>query len=462
MLNNMIFPTAFCQRISSILKDESDTFFESLQLEQCTAVRVNPKKWRKEISAEKIPWCLLGFYLDKRPSFTLDPWFHAGAYYVQEPASMFLEQAFAALPTPHKPRLILDLCAAPGGKSTHILSLIDETDLLVTNEVIKSRAAVLQENINKWGYSNVVVTNNDPRDFAKLQNLFDIVAVDAPCSGEGLFRKDIAAIDEWSEANAALCTARQQRILSDAWQCLKPGGFLIYSTCTFNPEENEHNLSWLKKQHSADSISIPLQPEWNITTIDFEEITGYQFYPHKTRSEGFFLGILQKPENGSPIFKISTSKKQIPSPSKRGATLQEWILGSEKTDFMEKGEIVYCFKNQHIPVLKTLERYLNIFQAGLPVAAVKAGQLHPHPVLAHNTRYNRATFPDIPLDLENALRFLRRENLIATNISNGWITVSYENIPLGWIKNIGTRANNHFPKEWRIRMELREIPMLWH
>lgn len=458
----MPFSAAFRQRMTSILGDESDAFFESLQSKSCTAVRINPAKWNKNIRREKVPWCSSGFYLDERPLFTLDPWFHAGAYYVQEPASMFLEQAFAVLPADGNPRLIFDLCAAPGGKSTHILSLIDETDLLVANEVIKSRAAVLRENIIKWGYSNVIVTNNDPRDFAKLHGLFDMVAVDAPCSGEGLFRKDSAAIGEWSEANAALCAARQRRILTDAWQCLKPGGFLVYSTCTFNPEENERNLSWLKKQYAADSISIPLKSEWNITPVDFEGITGCRFYPHKTRGEGFFMGILQKTENGTSGLKINAPKKRSSFAERKEAVLQKWISGSEKTDFIEKNETVYHLKNQHIRALKVLEQHLNILQAGVPVAAAKAGQLQPHPALAHNIRYNRAAFPDVPLDLENALRFLRRENLVVSGIANGWATASFENIPLGWIKNIGTRTNNYFPKEWRIRMELREVQASWH
>ncbi|MCL1821242.1 MAG: hypothetical protein FWG22_00295 [Prolixibacteraceae bacterium] len=462
MSDNLILPTAFRQRMVSILRDESEAFFESLQAKPHVSVRINPCKWNKAVSLEKIPWSGWGFYPVERPLFTLDPWFHAGAYYVQEPASMFLERAFSAIPADHGPRLILDLCAAPGGKSTHILSLINETDLLVANEVIKSRASVLQENISKWGYSNVMVTQNDPRDFARLQGLFDIVVVDAPCSGEGLFRKGSAAVGEWSEDNAKLCAARQRRILDDAWECLKPDGFLIYSTCTFNPEENEVNLSWLQKEKDAASIAIPMEAQWSITPVNFESIAGYRFYPHKTRGEGFFLGVLQKTENASTVMRVKTQGKQVPFPERKGAALQKWIAGAEKADFTERGEVTYYLKNQHIAMLRFFEPRLNILQAGMPIAVEKAGKLNPHPALAHNIRYNRAAFPDVPLDLKNALRFMRRENIAVSCAASDWATVSFEKIPLGWVKNIGVRVNNYFPKEWRIRMELREISTLWH
>src|SRR5687768_8055824 len=250
------FPQAFKKREQAHLGNQWDDFVNAHLQPSPISIRLNPHKLSSETLLPSIPWTQYGKYLNDRPSFTLDPTFHGGKYYVQEASSMFLEQAFNQTTETTAPLDILDLCAAPGGKSTHLLSLMNQDSLLVSNEVIQSRAAILSENIQKWGYCNVAVTNNDPKDFQRLAGFFDVVVVDAPCSGEGLFRKDPTASKEWSEDAVALCSKRQQRILNDVWPALKTGGVLIYSTCTYNEMENEENLKMLRERYEPESISL--------------------------------------------------------------------------------------------------------------------------------------------------------------------------------------------------------------
>ena len=239
---------------------------------------------------EKIPWAEHGYYLESRPSFTFDPLFHAGCYYVQEASSMFLEQALKQTVDLSHPLKVLDLCAAPGGKSTHLLSLISNESLLVSNEVIRSRANILNDNIAKWGCSNVIVTNNDPRDFQRIENYFDVIVVDAPCSGSGLFRRDSEAIEEWSEQNVALCSQRQQRILADVLPALKNGGMLIYSTCSYSKQEDEEICEWLINELKIESLKLKFEENWNVIESD----DGYRFWPDKVKGEGFFIACFRK------------------------------------------------------------------------------------------------------------------------------------------------------------------------
>lgn len=461
--NSKTLPQDFISRIENQHGINSVDFFKSLESDAPLSIRINPVKWKKALNMEKVPWCQTGFYLPARPSFTLDPYFHGGAYYVQEAGSMLLEQAYITIKQ-EEPLLVLDLCAAPGGKSTHLLSLLKPDDLLVTNEVIRSRAVILQENIQKWGYSNVVVTNNDPKDFGQLKNLFDVVLVDAPCSGEGLFRKDPSAIGEWSVNNTQLCSSRQKRIISEAWECLKPGGYLIYSTCTFNPGENEENLQWLAEQNDAGSIEIITDTTWNIDTILYNNIIGYQTFPHKTRAEGFFIGILSKngnPEKNKKQNKTS-AKKWITPPLKIVSNFVNWIKNAQNEDFLQNGDECFYLKSDWHPIVSVFEKHLNIIQAGTPVATYKGAQFSPHPALALSSDFNIDVFQNENLSAEISLKFLQRDNIHIEGNHTGWIAVCYKNIPLGWMKNIGNRSNNYFPKEKRIRMNISEAPIPWH
>jgi len=232
-------PAEFAGRMRSRLGSESETFFRALGDEAVVSVRYNPLKLALPANLKAVPWCRTGAYLDQRPVFTFDPAIHAGCYYVQEASSMFLEQAVVQLKLHEKKILALDLCASPGGKTTHLASLLHPDSLILSNETIQSRLAPLKENVIKWGSGNVLVTQNDPADFASLESFFDLVVIDAPCSGEGLFRKDHDSMQQWSPQNCDLCASRQQGILKDVLPCLKPGGVLVYSTCTFNEKENE-------------------------------------------------------------------------------------------------------------------------------------------------------------------------------------------------------------------------------
>jgi len=373
---------------------------------------------------------------------------------------MFMEQAFRQIEQ-SKNRIVLDLCAAPGGKSTHLLSLMDSSDLLVSNEVIRSRVSVLDENIRKWGHQNVVVCSNDPADFSKLDGMFDVILVDAPCSGEGLFRRDASAIQQWSIDNTNLCSTRQRRILTDIWPSLKNDGYLIYSTCTFNPEENEENLKWLAENNSIESIRIPLQEDWNIEEIEINGLFGYRFLPHKVKGEGFFLTLIRKKE-GSDSYPISKKiKSRLEKMPKQFAEIRNWLSTSD-SEFFVKNEYLIAFPEYHIPVLNALSEQLRVISFGLPVAQFKKNDLLPEHTFALSIDRNPDIFESIELDLHDALFFQKKDEIRIESKTKGWMLVTFQNVPLGFVKNLGNRVNNYFPKEWRIRMNLPELPEPWY
>jgi len=398
--------------------------------------------------------------MKERPSFTLDPIFHSGAYYVQEASSMFLEQAFRQIEH-EKSRIVLDLCAAPGGKSTHLLSLLNANDLLVSNEVIRSRISVLDENLRKWGHQNIVVSSNDPSDFTELEGLFDVILVDAPCSGEGLFRRDASAIEQWSVENTNLCATRQRRILADIWPALKNGGYLIYSTCTFNPEENEENLKWLAANNQIESIRIPIQESWGVDEIETTGLFGYRFLPHKVKGEGFFLTLIRKKDGSDSFGFAKKAKPKYDKVPRQFAEIRNWLTTSD-SEFLVKNEFIIAFPEAKIPVLNALSDKLRIISFGLPMAQFKKNDLLPEHTYALSIDRNPAVFDSIELELKEALLFLKKEEIRINSQKKGWLIVQYRGVPLGFVKNLGNRANNYFPKEWRIRMALPEIPQPWY
>jgi 16S rRNA C967 or C1407 C5-methylase (RsmB/RsmF family) len=238
MISNKL-PIAFLDRMN-LEKEQLEAFLLALDAPTPTSIRLNTQKSCELFAFEEsIPWTLSGKYLKERISFTLDPQFHAGCYYVQEASSMLLEEAFKQIFASNQHLTILDLCAAPGGKSTHLLNLASSDSILVANEVISSRNSTLQYNIAKWGNANCIVTQNKPADFSSFKKMFDLIVIDAPCSGEGMFRKDPNSINEWSIENVEICSARQTDILDSILPCLKDGGILIYSTCTYEQIEND-------------------------------------------------------------------------------------------------------------------------------------------------------------------------------------------------------------------------------
>lgn len=341
-----------------------------------TSIRLNPAKPFEPLAHSKettqqvqpVPWAKQGFYLAKRPSFTFDPFFHAGCYYVQEASSMFLEQALTQLADLSVPLKVLDLCAAPGGKSTHIQSLISNDSLLVSNEVIKPRSIVLTDNIIRWGCKNVFVTNNDPKAFAKLPGYFDVMVVDAPCSGSGLFRKDEEAIEEWSLHNVALCSQRQQRILADALPALKQDGLLVYSTCSYSKEEDEMIMDWLVEDMQMENLALNIGAFPGIVETNSEKTgaVGYRFYPDKIKGEGFFLACFKKPEETGSV-KLRPSKPETIT-AREKKVVEEWV---QETD------IHYVrFRNEISAIPVGLLPDFALFQSmfGVQYAGVSVGE----------------------------------------------------------------------------------------
>ena len=318
----MNLPIPFVEYTRRLLGNEAfEQFVVALDEVPPVSVRFNPKKQiNSTVHKESVLWCNEGYYLDQRLTFTFDPLFHAGCYYVQEASSMFVEQVLRNY-TADTPLRMLDLCAAPGGKSTHARSVLPAGSLLVANEVMRNRSQILAENLIKWGYPEVVVTNNDPSDFTQLTAYFDVILTDVPCSGEGMFRKDPVAIDEWSVENVETCWQRQRRIIKDIWPALKPGGILIYSTCTYNTLENEENVQWIIDNFGAEVLSIPTPDEWNITgnLLTGADFPVYRFIPSRTRGEGFFLAAIRKPDDESSVNVLAKKENNTNKNSKKAS-----------------------------------------------------------------------------------------------------------------------------------------------
>ena len=467
----------FISQMRDLLGEEYPAFVASLNNEVPVSIRINDAKSGNLPSGNpevlfdnnrgNILWCDKGHYLKSRPSFTFDPQFHAGHYYVQEASSMFLEQAIKAFVT--ESVCALDLCAAPGGKSTHLSSLLPANSLLVSNEVIRSRANILVENMIKWGNPSVIVTNNDPADIGKIENCFDLILTDVPCSGEGMFRKDPQAINEWSPANVNLCAERQRRIIADIWPALKPGGILIYSTCTYNTLENEENIAWITKKLGGEAIEIPTDKSWRIKGNLKGDFPVYRFMPHQTTGEGFFMAAIRKERNSEGVngnyrefeeeFRGKKSKKQKNQPEKSLKIPQElnsWILEPEKFHFFENNGIFSAIPLENQEKFRIFKERLKVIHAGIAIGELKGKDIIPCHNLALSTAFNRKTFPELALDKTQATNYLRKEALfnLPDDCSKGHNIVSYNGTPLGFIKNIGNRANNLYPQEWRIRSSI--------
>ena len=345
---------------------------------------------------------------------------------------------------------ILDLCAAPGGKSTLIADFMTDNSLLVTNDVIKSRAFILSENITKWGHSNAIVTNNDPSSFIQLKHYFDVVLVDAPCSGEGMFRKDAGAIEEWSLDNVKLCVERQRRILSDVWNSLKPNGILIYSTCTYNVEENEDNVLWIKDKLGADILPLELEKEWGVSPSVKGDIPVYRFFPHKTKGEGFFLAVLRKHDDNINPSKRKKEKNKVKNKDILSKDYRDYINLSDSF-YYSKGENWYAMPDTFKEDISFIDSYLNVISSGIKIGETKGKDFIPAQSLALSNFINRRAFAEYELDWKNAISYLKREPLVLTDAPIGYILLTYKNTPIGFSKNIKNRANNLYPQEWRIR-----------
>ncbi len=424
---------------------------------QVTSVRLNPGKIVKHYNFNPegaVPWCEHGYYLAERPSFTADPLFHAGAYYVQEASSMFLETVFCQLVGSREGLRVLDLCAAPGGKSTHLQMLVSTNSLLVSNEVIKPRASVLAENIAKWGATNVVVTNNDPRDFERLPEYFDVIVADAPCSGSGLFRREPEAVREWSLSNVQLCSQRQQRILADVLPALKEGGILIYSTCSYSIEEDEEILDWLVSEMQMECLQVKPAPEWKVieSLSPAGKAYGYRFYPDKVRGEGFFIAALRKAGRTKSRDAVSMQKKRLqrlPVTSKEKGCLFPFLKNAEKFIYIRQQEDILALPECLAEDIILLQSALYIRKAGVRMGTIVRDELLPHHELALS-QYVNHELPVIDVEIAEALNYLRKAGIVLDTHLRGWVLITYKNVPLGWIKILANRINNYYPKEWRI------------
>lgn len=438
---------------------DADAFAQAHEAaEQVVSVRLNTSKWcgrdtvpLSSIAGDAVPWCNDGYYLRERPLFTTDPLFHAGIYYVQEASSMFVEQAMRQSVDMQQKMNVLDLCAAPGGKSTLLQSLISDESLLVSNEVIKSRVNILAENITKWGAANVVVSNNDPKDFARLSGFFDCIVIDAPCSGSGLFRKDAAAMAEWSLQNVALCSERQQRIIADVWSALKPGGVCIYSTCSYSRAEDEAIADWLMDTYEAESIRLSLQSNWGIVeTVSAKHACyGYRFYPDKLRGEGFFISVFKK--RGNPTYSYVEAKQvKTTALSKTEESIAaQWLMQPQNFKWMKWQNDVLALPAAIYDDVRLLQQHLYLKKAGINMGSIIRDELIPSHECIMSTAYANK-LQTIEVDLSTALDYLRRNDIKPDTPGKGWAVIHYKGIALGLVKLLPNRVNNYYPKEWRI------------
>ncbi|HVT84573.1 MAG TPA: hypothetical protein VHD35_05195 [Chitinophagaceae bacterium] len=447
----MQLPEELLESLKSIESFDQEAF-EKIHAsgEQITSIRINPNKFSIENLKfkieNKVPWTRYGVYLAQRPSFTFDPLFHSGCYYVQEASSMFIEQALEQSVDLSTSLKVLDLCAAPGGKSTHIQSLISKDSLLVSNEVIQSRVPVLKDNIVKWGSENVVVTRNDPKDFSRLENYFDIIVIDAPCSGSGLFRREPGAIEEWSLNNVKLCSLRQQRIIADVFPALKKNGILIYCTCSYSKEEDEDICSWMTNELPIANCKLQIDKSWNIV----ESSAGYRFWPNKLRGEGFFLACFRK-KDGEEYFTQKIKNKPELLNKKEIAIIESWI-GKNSFQFIRRNDTVHAIPEKLVADINFLSDHFRTIYEGVAMGQLIREKLIPDHSLAMSNLLTES-IPATELNYDNAIEYLKKKDIKIGVTVNGWQLVKYENHDLGWINALPNRINNYYPKELRILKE---------
>lgn len=405
----------------------------------------------------QVGWCPDGYYLPERPDYTLDPLLHAGCYYVQEASSMFLDHVLRQYVG--APVRMLDMCAAPGGKTTTAMGALPEGSLVMSNEPVRLRANILAENVQKWGCPMNIVTNNYPKDYARSGLLFDVVLCDVPCSGEGMFRKDEGAISEWSVANVEKCRQLQREIVADAWQCLKTGGILIYSTCTYNIKEDEENVRWISEHLGAEVLPVETGEDWNITgsLLAGFDAPVYRFIPGISRGEGLFMAVLRKSgdaEEGSRRMKPARQKTDK-SKLKAEKFPHQWLRSQSDFNIYRQGDRFVAIHSSFSDIYSTACKSLNVVHAGVTLGELKGRDIIPQQSLALSTQLCDGAFPMAELSYADAIAYLRKEAIVLdASVPRGFVVVTYRQHPLGFVKNLGNRANNLYPQEWRIRKSL--------
>ncbi len=477
----MSVPEQFLESIGRLPGIDVEDFARAMGEAPSVGIRVNAAKGVADAVAAgypgcgRVPWASNGFHIDGRPLFTLNPLLHAGGFYVQDPSSMVYERlgafALSLLGGPTAPA-VLDMCAAPGGKTTALCAALPPDAVIIANEFEPRRVGALRENLTKWGWSASAVTNSDTSAFARAGELFDIVAVDAPCSGEGMMRKDEDAVAQWSESLTENCAALQREILANAVAALRPGGVLMYSTCTFNRRENEDNLLWAIEQFGLIPEDTGLAGVGGILPSVDPSVPALRFMPHATRGEGLFAAVLRKPGDGEQVmlsfpagFVSGKKDKKDKKGGKRGEKgykveipdFSGWLEDGHGWIFRPdaRGESVSALTPELAAICDSLRPYAKIVQEGVTVAVRKGnGWIPAHP-LALSQDYRREAFPSVGLDLEAALRYPRRDAVaLPADTPRGIVAVTHAGLPLGFLNNLGSRANNLYPQSWKIHLDL--------
>lgn len=447
----MSLPEEFVKYISRYNPPWLDTLTDAMEGVPTVAVRYNPRKLLPGIideSLRRVPWCGMGRLLPERPLFTFDPAMHQGIYYVQDASSMFVGHVVRSITAGvEEPLRVLDACAAPGGKTTAVIDALPVGSLVVANEFVAKRAAILRENIAKWGSPLVAVTQGDTACFGKVPEWFDIIVADVPCSGEGMMRKDAEAVSQWSPALVNQCARLQREIVDNLWPALKPGGYMIYSTCTFNPEEDEHMLGYLYERYGAESVSIPVDEAWRIAPALVGDMPAYRFIPGLIEGEGLFMGVVRKPSGGQSGGygsrrepKKSRSKRQQDKQIAVPKDVSAWIRPEYKAEIkVNAGAVVAIFNPD------------DSYPATLELGELKGRDIVPSAQLALSVALNRGAFPNVEVDLKQAIDYLRCEAVVlSSEAPRGHVLLTYCGSPLGFVKNLGNRANNLYQRSWRI------------
>ena len=441
----MNLPQAFIEQLRGLLPDEWEALVSAITTsEPSVAVRVNDARGvGVPDGARRVPWCGQGYYLSDRPAFTFDTDWHAGRYYVQDASSMFITHAIRHLL--HEPVRYLDLCAAPGGKTTAAMQALPQGSLVVANEIVPPRARVLADNVIRWGNPRCVVTSNAPAHLGKMARFFDVIATDVPCSGEGMMRKDDEAVAQWSPALVEQCAQRQREILTDVWPALRPGGLLIYSTCTYNRQENEEIADFIVNELGATSLEVPIEPSWNIHSAIGSDCHGYRFMPHRVDGEGLFMAVFRK-DGGSQRQDINIKKK---TPKKCDEMGKNLLAHPDEYVVDQQGDLSIAVPMDVSREVAALRASLTVLHAGVELATMMGRKTVPHHALAMSSARSGDAFPVCEVDYPTALRYLRGES-ITVDAPRGYVLIAHLGAVLGFANNLGNRANNIYPKSQRI------------
>lgn len=431
---------------------ETTPLLEAIEGESPTCIRGNPAKSKgiqENWISGGVPWCKEAVILKSRPPFFADPALHAGVYYVQEASSTIVGYlAEQLLQNIDIPALALDLCGAPGGKSTHLASKLRDTDILIANEVIHSRTPILNENLCKWGSANHIITRAEANKLGSCGLSFDLIVADMPCSGEGMFRKDPQAVSEWSLDNVNLCSGRQMRIAHDIWPSLKTGGYMIYSTCTYNRLENEDNVERICRELGGEVVEFSFPEEWGILSL---EKGMYRLLPHRTVGEGFFFAVIQKTSTHEPV------KRKDKFRNNQYKSVQINEIKSQNLQLYQRNEEVYaCHGSSITSIFEILDKLPMIYAPGSFVGKAfekKNGlQFKPESVLALISQLD-LEYPTITVNIDDAIRYLNRQSLPNSDKKSGWHQVVWNGISVGFANGLHAHWNNSWPMEWRLRAE---------